>query len=521
MTGKSKDATSHRKHQNGLHNGNHNNNNFDQCHQKAEKETGHELVTPIELKRNMGLVSGTALIVGTMIGSGIFVSPRGVLEGSGSIGMSLVVWALCGLLSLCGALTYAELGTAIQESGGEHAYLKRTFMPMGSLGRLPVFMFDWLGVFVLRPSMFAIMALSLGTYATQPWYGHCQTPDYVIKIVTIMSMGKSIVFIIPALAGIINTMSVNAALVVQNTLTATKLLAAAIIIIGGSVKIAQGNTEFIGEGFKDTKEDLSLLAVSFYNGLWAYDGWNNLNLATAELQNPSVNLPRSILIGIPLTTLVYILVNVGFFSVMSKEEVLQVDAVAVIWGERVLGDFYFIIPICVVLSCFGAVNGTIFTSGRLTYVAAKENHLPYVLSYIHVYKKTPLPSLIFTTVIGILLILPGNLSSLIEFFSFSAWIFYGLAALAAIVLRFTEPDLPRPYRVPLIIPSIVVLASIYLLVAPIIHNPRVEYLYPLLFTAVGVFVYIPCVHYKYSPRWVGWFSEFLQKLLLIFPTDTY
>ncbi|XP_069114453.1 b(0,+)-type amino acid transporter 1-like [Argopecten irradians] len=320
MTGKDKALISQRKQQNGLHTSSHNNNNA-KCHDKSEKEPGHELVTPIDLKKNMGLISGTALIVGTMIGSGIFVSPRGVLEGSGSIGMSLVVWTTCGLLSLFGALTYAELGTVIQESGGEHAYLKRTFLPMGWLGRLPVFMFDWLGVFVLRPSMFAIMALSLGTYATQPWYGHCQAPEHVIKIVTIMSM---------ALAGIINAMSVNAALMVQNTLTATKLLAATIIIVGGIIKIAQGSTEYLGEGFEDTKEDLSLLAVSFYNGLWAYDGWNNLNLATAELKNPSVNLPRSIMIGIPLTTMVYILVNIGFFSVMSKEEVLQVDAVAVV-----------------------------------------------------------------------------------------------------------------------------------------------------------------------------------------------
>ncbi|OWF48193.1 b(0,+)-type amino acid transporter 1-like [Mizuhopecten yessoensis] len=513
MTGRSQDHVSHPKHQNGLHNGNHTN-GYHHCPPDAEKRSGsvHELVTPIELKKNMGLMSGTALIVGTMIGSGIFVSPRGVLEGSGSIGMSLVVWASCGLLAMFGALTYAELGTVIQESGGEHAYFKRTFMPMGRFGRLPVFLFDWLGVFVLRPSMFAIMALSLGTYATQPWYGDCEAPTAVIKTVTIMSM---------ALAGFINAMSVHAALLVQNTLTATKLMAAAIIIIGGIVKIAQGSTVYISEGFKDTKEDLSLLALSFYNGLWAYDGWNNLNLATAELKNPSVNLPRSIIIGIPLTTVVYILVNVGYFSVMSKEEVLHVDAVAVIWGQRVLGDFSFIIPICVVLSCFGAVNGTIFTSGRLTYVAAKDHHLPNVLSYIHVYRKTPLPSVIFTTIIGIILILPGDLSSLIEFFSFSAWIFYGLAALTAIILRFTEPDLPRPYRVPLVIPCIVVLASIYLLVAPIVNNPRIEYLYPLMFTAAGLAVYVPCVHFRYSPRWIHWVTVSLQKLLLIFPTDTY
>ncbi|KAJ8303523.1 hypothetical protein KUTeg_019919 [Tegillarca granosa] len=268
----------------------------------------------IDLKKNLGLVSGTALIVGTMIGSGIFVSPRGVLEGSGSVCMSLIVWAGCGLLAMLGALSYAELGTMIPKSGGEHAYLMFTFKSYGKfLGPIPAFLFDWLGVFVLRPSMFAIMSLSLGTYATQPFYGQCGAPPLIKKIVTIVAMR---------------------------------------------------DTQYISEGFEGTRDDASVLALSFYNGLWAYDGWNNLNFVTEELKNPHRDLPRSIMIGIPLTTLVYVLVNVGYFAVLSKEEILMSDAVAVLWGSRVLGVMAWIIPIFVVLSCFGAANGCLFASGR-------------------------------------------------------------------------------------------------------------------------------------------------------------
>ncbi|KAJ8303522.1 hypothetical protein KUTeg_019918 [Tegillarca granosa] len=207
----------------------------------------------IDLKKNLGLVSGTALIVGTMIG----------------------------------ALSYAELGTMIPKSGGEHAYLMFTFKSYGKfLGPIPAFLFDWLGVFVLRPSMFAIMSLSLGTYATQPFYGQCGAPPLIKKIVTIVAMR---------------------------------------------------DTQYISEGFEGTRDDASVLALSFYNGLWAYDGWNNLNFVTEELKNPHRDLPRSIMIGIPLTTLVYVLVNVGYFAVLSKEEILMSDAVAVVYL-----DLYFL-----------------------------------------------------------------------------------------------------------------------------------------------------------------------------------
>ncbi|XP_041376978.1 b(0,+)-type amino acid transporter 1-like isoform X2 [Gigantopelta aegis] len=463
----------------------------------------------VRLQRNVGLVSGTALIVGTMIGSGIFVSPKGVLVGAGSVAMSLVIWGACGILAMFGALVYAELGTAIPKSGGEHAYLMYVFGPMHKVwGPVPTFLFDWLGVFIIRPAQFAVMALSLGTYATQPFYGQCEAPLSTKKIATMLAL---------IVITFINCWSVKAATKVQTFLTASKLLVIVIITVGGIYMMAAGSVAYISEGFEDTKENPTYWAMAFYNGLWAYDGWNNLNFVTEELKNVKRNLPLAILIGIPLTTICYLLVNIGYFSVISKEEMLLSEAVAMMWGRKVIGVMSWIIPIFVVMSCFGSSNGSLFASGRLSYAAAREGHLVQVLSFIDVKRCTPVPSLIFTAIMAAILILPADLSSLIGVFGFTAWIFYGLTAVALLVLRRTEPDLPRPYKVPIVIPIIVVLASLYLIIMPIAQEPQIGFLYVLLFIASGLCVYFPFVYYKVHIHWMDTVTKYIQIFLQVVP----
>ncbi|KAF8786517.1 b-0-+-type amino acid transporter 1 like protein [Argiope bruennichi] len=297
-------------------------------------EDSHEdsPVEGIALKRRVGLVSGVALIVGTMIGSGIFVSPKGVLLRSGSVGLSLIVWAGCGILSLLGALCYAELGTMITKSGAEYSYM------MDAFGPLPAFLFSWVSVLVLKPSMMAIICLSLGEYVIEPLYIGCKPNIVSIKLVATLSIG---------IITYINCMSVKMATRIQNFFTAAKLLAIAIIIVGGSFKLMQGHTEHLATGFQGSHASFSDIATAFYSGLWAYDGWNNLNYVTEELKNPYVNLPLAIAIGIPLVTMCYVCVNISYITVMSSAELLASEAVAVTWGHRVLGVLSFVMPISV------------------------------------------------------------------------------------------------------------------------------------------------------------------------------
>ncbi|KDR13693.1 b(0,+)-type amino acid transporter 1 isoform X2 [Zootermopsis nevadensis] len=459
----------------------------------------------IHLKRRVGLFSGVALIVGTMIGSGIFVSPSGLLIRTGSIGLSFIIWVACGVLSLLGALAYAELGTMNTSSGAEYAYFMDAFGPM------PAYLFSWVSTLVLKPSQLAIICLSFSKYAVEAFVSECEPPNSVVKMVAVLAI---------AVILYINCYSVNLATGVQNVFTAAKLVAILIIICGGAYKLAEGNTQHLENVFKGTTYSLGNIATAFYTGLWAYDGWNNLNYVTEEIKNPSVNLPRSIIIGIPLVTMCYALINISYLTVMSGIELIESEAVAVTFGKRILGVMAWLMPLSVTVSTFGSANGTLFAAGRLCFAASREGHLLDILSYVHVRRFTPAPGLIFHSLIAVAMVMSGTIDSLIDFFSFTAWIFYGGSMLALIVMRRTKPNAPRPYKVPLIIPVVVLVISIYLIAAPIIENPQIEYLYAALFIVAGLIFYVPFVHYAIAPSFMDSVTVFLQLLLEVAPTQS-
>uniref|UniRef100_A0A8W8K936 B(0,+)-type amino acid transporter 1 n=4 Tax=Magallana gigas TaxID=29159 RepID=A0A8W8K936_MAGGI len=188
------------------------------------------------------------------------------------------------------------------------------------------------------------------------------------------------------------------------------------------------------------------------------------------------------------------------------------------WGDRVLGVAAVFIPISVALSTFGAANGSCFTGGRLTFVAAREGHLPQVLSYVHLKKFTPLPSLLVSTFLAALMVLLGDIFALIDFFSFTAWMFYGSTMAALLVLRYTMKDVERPYKVPIILPISVLCVSIYLVIAPIINDPRIEFLYAFIFVISGLVFYVPFVVMKKSLPYTDTVTKFIQLVLWCAPS---
>ncbi|XP_071092211.1 b(0,+)-type amino acid transporter 1-like [Haliotis cracherodii] len=455
----------------------------------------------VQMQRNVGLVSGISIIVGTVIGSGIFISPKGVLRDTGSVGLSLVVWAASGLIALMGALCYSELGTLIRLSGGEYAYIR------AALGNIPAFLFSWTSIIVIRTSSLAIITLTFAQYVGS-LFAMCGQPEIPTKIVAAIAI---------VTVGIINSWSTNLAARVQIIFTAGKLIALTIIIIGGVVKMAQGNTSVLAEGFEGSTTSPSTIALAFYGALWAYDGWNNLNYVTEEVKSPSKNLPRANIMGVLLVTVVYVLTNISYLSVMTRQELLDANAVAVTWGDRILGAAAVIMPLSVMVSTFGGANGTAFTGGRVVYAAARDNNLPEILSYIQVKQLTPMPSMLFTIFISLLMIIPGDIGSLIDFFSFTAWMFYGMTFLSLIVLRFRMKDAPRPYKVPIPIPIIMLLVSLYLVIAPIVEDPQIEFLYAFLFVMGGLIFYIPLVHFNLKVPGFDKLTECTQLILEVVP----
>ncbi|KAG5263872.1 hypothetical protein AALO_G00269560 [Alosa alosa] len=449
----------------------------------AVPPTPRRRTKPPCFRKRVGLVSGVCLIVGTMIGSGIFISPKAVLVGTGAVGPCLCVWAACGVLATLGALCYAELGTMITKSGGEYPYLMEAFGPVMA------FLYSWTTIIVLKPSSFAIIALSCAEYAATPFYPGCTPPLLVTKC-----LAAATIFLIC----LVNCLSVKLANYIQNFFTAAKLFIILIIVVAGIVLLAQGNTQNLTNAFDGGATSFGAIGLAFYNGLWAYDGWNQLNFITEELKNPYRNLPLAIIIGIPLVSVCYVLVNIAYFSAMTPTHLLQSSAVAVTFADRVLYPMSWVVPLFVVFSTFGAANGSCFTAGRLTYVAGREGHMIKILSYISLKYYTPAPALIFNGILGILYILPADINTLINYFSFAQWGFYGLTALALIVMRFTRKNLHRPVKVPVVIAVLVVVVSVYLVLAPIIDKPELEYLYCTIFIFSGLIFYLLFVHYKFQ-----------------------
>ncbi|XP_053488839.1 b(0,+)-type amino acid transporter 1 [Ictalurus furcatus] len=461
----------------------------------------------LKLKREVGLISAVSLVAGTMIGSGIFMSPQFVMANVGSPGASLIIWAVCGLVTLCAALTYAELGTIFRESGGEFIYVLRIFGP------LPAFFVAYTFTIVVKPAGISAVALSFAQYAVAPFYPGCMPPTLVVKCIAV-----ACIFVVAT----VNMLNIRFAMAIQVIFLVAKVVGLMVIIIGGIVAIAQNGLENLENpdiAFKGTTLEISTIGMALYQGLWSFAGWYNLNFVLEEVKKPEVNLPRALMIAIPMVTILYLLVNISYLAVMTPREMMMSSAVAVTWGNKVLGSWGWVMSIAAALSSFGTLNGALFSGVRICFVAAREGHMPSILSMAHVRRLTPSPALIFTTIIAFIVLIPGDFQGIINFFSFTSWLFYGVTISGLLYLKIKRSNLSRVYKVPIFIPILVLLAAVFLVLAPIIDNPQLEYLYVTLFILSGVLIYFPFIHFKLFPGVLDKLTVFLQLFLEVAPAD--
>lgn len=403
-----------------------------------------EMLHKVELKRELGLFSAVNLNVGCMIGSGIFVSPSIALERSGSVGLCLIIWAVCGVISLMGALTYVELSSVVPLSGAEYSYFLEAFGTLHKFwGPLPSFIYVFINVCVQNPTSAAVIILTFSEYVCHPFAHQMsgmtpESQDLVKKMIAIVTLG---------LMTLINFMSVKLYVQMQNMFSVCKLVVCGIVIATGVFLLCTGVTQNLSKGFDGSTDSPKNLALAFYGCLWSYGGWSAITIVTEEVKKPEVNVLRSIVITLPLITAVYLMMNVAYMTVLTVPEMIAAPAVAVVFGDRMLGVMNFIIPVGVAIATFGCALSGQFTTARLCYVAGREAHMVEAFSYIHVRRLTPAPAVLLQGLLAFLFIISGDIKSLIAFSSFFSWLFYAFAMVALMVMRKIKKDANRRYKV--------------------------------------------------------------------------
>ncbi|XP_061404012.1 cystine/glutamate transporter-like [Lethenteron reissneri] len=470
-----------------------------------------EEASPVRLDRTIGFLYGIFMQVGMIIGSGIFISPSGVLRHAGSVGWALLVWLACGFLSLLGALSYAELGTTIRQSGSHYIYLRET------LGTLPAFLFLWVEFIIVRPSIMAVVFLSMGQYSLEALYSPCAVPRVAVKLLAMVSI-SFVVFV--------NTWSSTLSLRVQSCLSVSKLAALASIIGVGVAHVARGRTEYFENAFDTADSRPGSLPLAFYSGMFAYSGWASLNAVTEEVKRPERTIPVVICASLAIVTVTYLLANAAYCAVLTPSQILGSAAVAQTFAENTLGNaFSTIVPLCVALSCLGGSMGSYFTSPRLFMVASRQRHWPSIFSMIHVRRRTPCPAMLLLLPLLLCLMWLGDVHALINYCSGPQWFFVGLVSLGLVYQRVRRPDLPRPFKVPLAVPALFSCCCLGIVACSVYSSPANLGMGALI-TLSGVPVYAACLTERGRSAWpervrrrAEWITQELQLLMEVVPQE--
>lgn len=427
----------------------------------------------VELRRDLGLNAATAIVIGTVIGSGIFLVPKTMILRVGSPDLVFLIWIAGGLLSVFGALSYAELAAAMPEAGGEYVYLRETYGPFWG------FLYGWIQTFIAKSGSIAAIGTGFMLYFAN-FFPILDSTIFEIPLPIGPGGGPlpirygqfATAALILALAGI-NYLGVRVAGAVQVIFTVSKVaLILALVAIG--FLMGDGSVSHYTESIP-AAGGVTAFFAALVAALWAYDGWNNVSMVSSEIRQPSRNLPIALIAGTLVVMAVYLVTNLAYFYVLSPAEVSVSDRVAAEMMRGILGDpGAAAVSAVAMVSIFAALNGAILSGSRVTYAMSRDGMFFGKLAEVNPKHRTPGNALLFISLLASVLAFSGRFEEIITYVIFTSWILYAMTTAGVIVLRRKNPGLPRPYRTlgyP-VVPILFVVAAGCILFSTLVESPR-------------------------------------------------
>lgn len=425
------------------------------------------------LLRALGPWSAAAIVVGTVIGSGIFIVPNSMTQRVGSVEMVFLVWIFGGALSMAGALSYAELSAAMPGSGGEYVYLREAYGPLWS------YVYAWTQLAVAKSASIATLATAFLLY-----FGNFrpEVNQIVIRIPLPIGTGGAPLDItrgqllamglILALS-VVNYFGVKVGGRLQVVVTICKVGLIFFVIAFGLFS-GQGQWSNFGTSIPVYSGALGFFAA-LRGALWAYDGWNNVAMVAAEVKEPQRNLPMALIWGTLGVMGIYLLANAAYFYILPASDVASSQLVAADMMRRIGGEFGAgAVSLAAMISIFAALNGSILSGSRVPYAMAEDGYFFRSVARVHPVHHTPGVSILLLGVWSSVIVLTGGYDQLFTCVIFASWILYGMTAASVLVLRRKKPGMVRPYRTlgyP-VVPVLFVIVAAALVVSTLFDSPR-------------------------------------------------
>jgi basic amino acid/polyamine antiporter, APA family len=431
------------------------------------------------LRRELGLIEAASIVIGTIIGTGIFLKTATMTQLTGSAWGVLAAWLVAGLMSLMGALVYAELGELFPRAGGEYVYVRSAY------GNWLAFLYGWQRFWIGSPGSIAAYAVGSATFLSG-----------LIPMSTSARSASAVGFII--IFSTLNCLAVKIGGKAQAFLTALKML----LIFGLTAAIfcfsKSGTWMHLGTS-SGQNVNLSMFGMAVLAALWAFDGWNNLPMAAGEVKDSERNVPRALIYGVIAVFFIYAIINVAYFYALPLEEILNANSkahrealpVATIAAQTVFGQGGIaFLAIAMLISALGAMNGSILTGSRVPYAMAVDGIFPKRLALLSQGGAVPVRAVLVQGLWACVLALSGTFDQLTDWVVFSSWIFYALCGFSVLIFRRTLPTVTRKYKVPFypVLPILFCVLSVLLLVNTLIESPRAS-LFGLAFILAGLPMY--------------------------------